>query len=154
MTISSNDTLSPTFVVAMLLVTVGVFACDQEGSPDPEDAELMDHEDDEAFDDLIDEPEAPVWDDTRDPVGGLTAEAKDPVPLTGTSKVCSVYVPNDWRDTILMNDNNNWTQCNNFKMSVGAPNLQLGCLDDSGIHFGWPGTPGGPPGLPYPNCGW
>jgi hypothetical protein len=67
---------------------------------------------------------------------------------TGT-KICSVFIPGNWRDSI--NVPQGWTpgMCINFMRSVGATHYHLGCAFYSG--FTW-GEPNG--GSPNNNCGW
>jgi hypothetical protein len=65
------------------------------------------------------------------------------------SKLCSVIVGGDWRDTFSVPSG--WTRntCRIFRNSVGAYDYQLGCAFSNG--FSW-GSGGG--GTPSQNCGW
>jgi hypothetical protein len=149
--------LTQWYTIAAVVTTIlGLSACDQQVDPYPEDEELdaLEDDEDDDIDELVDEEQPDAPDGRPVPTGDLAVEVRDPTPITGTSKVCSVYVPNNWRDTILMNNNNNWTQCDAFGASVGATNIQLGCLTDSGINLGGPDSWWSPPGAPWPNCGW
>ena len=136
--------------ITALLAGFTILACDPEGQPDPRDAELMEEEDFEALDELTNEEaeEAldPVFQDGPD---GLAPEPPDPTLLSGTTKVCSVWIAGNWRDTIVMNQNSSWTACNNFRATVIATSFAVGCLNDGGI---WFGPSGGAD--PVPNCGW
>ena len=81
-------------------------------------------------------------------------------PLRG-SKMCSVVLSGEWRDTIPVPQS--WTSrdCHNFAQALTAQNYQLACVFDGG-----PGFSFGPAariqadpnrsiaGLPSPNCGW
>ena len=76
--------------------------------------------------------------------------------LTGAHKLCSVYAPSNWRDTIVVD--NGWTKstCANFGASVGATMMNVGCLSDTGSVFGSAIAVSHPnnAGTPSPNCGW
>lgn len=134
--------------IAALVAGFAITACDPEGQPSPRDAEIMDTEDFEALDELTDE-EYEVAVDHGD-LGGLAVEPQDPTPIiSGTTKVCSVWVPGNWRDSIVMNQNSIWTACNNYRALVLATNFSIGCMNDGGI---WLGPSGG--AAPVPNCGW
>ena len=64
-------------------------------------------------------------------------------------KVCSVYIPGNWRDTVHVPPS--WTSatCNNYKIAVGAVTYQLGCIFSNSFKLG-----ANDGGLPSPNCGW
>ena len=67
------------------------------------------------------------------------------------AKLCSVFAPNNWRDSI--NVPSSWTarDCQVFAHDVGATEMQLGCIFDTGE----PKVSIGPPGqLPERDCGW
>jgi hypothetical protein len=73
-------------------------------------------------------------------------------------KICSVFVPGNWRDTIVV-DQPGWftIQCNTYRVAVGATQLQIGCLTTSGFSFGQPyvGQQAGEDNFPPNNsCGW
>ena len=149
--------ITPSYTtLSVIMMSLGLSACDQQAGPYPEDAELraLEDDEDEGIDELVDEEQPDASDGMPAPTGDLAVEARDPTPITGTSKVCSVYVPGNWRDTILMNNNTSWTQCEAFGAAVGATTIQLGCLTDSGINLGGPSAWWSPPGAPWPNCGW
>jgi hypothetical protein len=62
---------------------------------------------------------------------------------TGNSsqKICSVFVPNNWRDTVTVPTLGwNTTQCDSFRREVGAELFQLGCFQQFGFSFGIPMT--------------
>jgi len=139
--------------ITALLASFTILACDPEGQPSPRDAELMDDEDFEALDELTDE-EAEEAEEALEPVDqdapdGLAVETPDPTLLSGTTKVCTVWVPNMWRDSIVMNQNSPWTVCNNYRAIVAGTQFAVGCMNDGGI---WFGPSGGAD--PVPNCGW
>jgi hypothetical protein len=64
-------------------------------------------------------------------------------------KTCSIIGSANWRDTILVPQF--WTAetCNQYRMTVGATNYQLGCIFDNSFSFGVNNG-----GKPSPNCGW
>jgi len=143
--------LTQSYTITIVVMTIlGLSACDQAG-PHPNDADLATLDDDEDIDDLIDEDQPPTPNSMPAPAGDLAVETRDPTPITGSSKICSVYTPNEWRDTILLNNVHNWGHCNNFRASVGASTFQIGCLTDaSGVNWGIPNSAA----APWPNCGW
>ena len=69
--------------------------------------------------------------------------------LSGTHKLCSAITPNNWRDTIEVEDAWAKSTCQSWASSIAAPQWQVGCVFDSG--FSWGGVNGGTPGV---NCGW
>jgi hypothetical protein len=80
----------------------------------------------------------------RDEQTGQTTQA-----LTGAHKICSAITPENWRDTIEVEDAWSMSTCRNWAGSIGAPQWQVGCVFDNG--FSWGGTNGGAPSF---NCGW
>ncbi len=67
------------------------------------------------------------------------------------TKVCSVYVPNNWRDSFAVPVTWHWSDCRDYAIAMGATHIHFGCLFDDGepkFSFGGPGDP------PEPNCGW
>src|ERR1700704_1889785 len=55
--------------------------------------------------------------------------------LTGTHKICSAITPENWRDTIEVEDAWAMSTCRNWASSIGAPQWQVGCGFDNG--FSW-----------------
>ncbi len=77
-------------------------------------------------------------------------EERTPEP-GGGQKMCSVYVPDRWRDTISVPENWTWRDCRNFALSVGASHVHLICVFERGepkMSMGGPGE------APEPDCGW
>ena len=65
-------------------------------------------------------------------------------------KLCSVFAPSNWRDTIDVPATATLPSCIRFMNITAATTLQLGCIfADGSVSLG---TPGG--GAPSPNCGW
>jgi hypothetical protein len=78
-------------------------------------------------------------------------EDDQPEAVEGTTKLCSVYVPGDWRDTIPVPGTWRWRDCSDYAAAVGATHIHLMCVHTRGnpkISIGGPGD------LPEPNCGW
>jgi hypothetical protein len=74
-----------------------------------------------------------------------------PEEIEGTTKLCSVYVPGRWRDTIPAPGTWRWSDCRDYAVMVGATHIHLMCVFTRGnpkISIGGPGD------LPEPNCGW
>ncbi|HYF54460.1 MAG TPA: hypothetical protein VEA41_09400 [Salinarimonas sp.] len=66
-------------------------------------------------------------------------------------KLCSVYAPNAWRDTIPVPATWSWRDCRDYARLVGATHIHLICV----FSRGEPKTSlGGPGELPEPDCGW
>ena len=66
------------------------------------------------------------------------------------TKVCSVLVSGNWRDTINVDSQATQAGCREFMNAVKAGEFQLGCLSQDGrVRLG---STGG--GRPEPNCGW
>jgi hypothetical protein len=66
-------------------------------------------------------------------------------------KLCSVYAPNNWRDTIPVPATWRWSDCRDYAVTMGATHVHLVCIFADGhpmISVGGPGE------LPEPNCGW
>lgn len=76
------------------------------------------------------------------------AGQKPDVAEIGT-KVCSVFVPGNWRDSVNVGPRFTKQACYEYVVLVGAHHYQLGCLYANGIGLGQPGG-----GLPAQNCGW
>jgi hypothetical protein len=67
------------------------------------------------------------------------------------TKMCSVYVPNAWRDTFAAPRSWQWNDCRDYAMAMGATHIHFVCLFEEGRpKF----SVGGPGDLPEPNCGW
>jgi hypothetical protein len=71
--------------------------------------------------------------------------------VEGTTKLCSVYVPNDWRDTIPVPASWRWSDCRDYAIAIGATHVHLICLFERGSPKM---SMGGPGDAPNPNCGW
>ena len=73
-----------------------------------------------------------------------------PRPAGGT-KYCSIYVPNNWRDTFPVPAAWRWSDCRDFAAAVGATHVHFVCVFSGGRpRF----SIGGPGDLPNPDCGW
>jgi len=82
------------------------------------------------------------------------------------AKVCSPFVPDSWRSITIVAMSWTIADCQAFARSVGATQIQLGCLFDepqptsSGQRFSWGrrniGASSAPSALALPpaNCGW
>ena len=71
-------------------------------------------------------------------------------PVTGR-KYCSVYIPNNWRDTFPVPDTWTWTDCRDFAAAVGATRVHLICMFADRQRPGF--SMGGPGDLPNRVCG-
>ena len=74
-----------------------------------------------------------------------------PEVVPDSTKLCSVYVPQNWRDTIPVPASWRWSDCRDYAARVGATHVHLICLFERGnrkISIGGPGD------LPEPDCGW
>ena len=71
--------------------------------------------------------------------------------ITGwpSNKICSVYVPSQFRDNLLVPLNWTSTVCKNLATKIGATHYQLGCIEKEDLVFGDPDGQG-----PPQNCGW
>jgi hypothetical protein len=78
-------------------------------------------------------------------------EDEPPEIVPDTVKLCSVYVPGNWRDTIPVPASWRWSDCRDYAVTVGATHLHLICLFERGNRKI---SMGGPRDLPEPNCGW
>jgi hypothetical protein len=69
-------------------------------------------------------------------------------------KVCSVFIPDNWRDTVIAGSK--WTveTCQAYAAAVLAELHQLGCITKDGFAFGDPGDATTLATAPKPNCGW
>lgn len=66
------------------------------------------------------------------------------------TKLCSVFQPGNWRDTINVPSGATPSGCRDFMNVTKATDFQLGCVRGDGrVALGPPGG-----GLPDPNCGW
>jgi hypothetical protein len=72
-------------------------------------------------------------------------------PVRGT-KYCSVYVPDNWRDTIAVPEAWSWSDCRDFAAAIGATRVHLICVFPDGRQPAF--SMGGPGDLPNPDCGW
>jgi hypothetical protein len=120
-----------------LLLVIGIAACDQE----------LDAVD---VDDVDRAMEPADSEDVDGPVDALVDEADDPVPITGTHKICSVVTPGNWRDTLVVPQGWTSSDCNSYRSSVSASAYQLGCITNSTYYWG---NPGGADPNPNP-CNW
>jgi hypothetical protein len=77
---------------------------------------------------------------------------EEPAPPDGGTKICSVTVVNNWRDTILVPDSWEFEDCIDFARSVGAISAQVGCIFQTGYPKFSFGSPDGRP--PNRNCRW
>jgi hypothetical protein len=81
--------------------------------------------------------------------------------LTGTHRVCSVIVGDNFRDTVLV-PSAGWTRttCKEYCVRQGDLQVQVACMSSTGLAGGGFGTAvsctgGALPGLPPSNtCGW
>jgi hypothetical protein len=70
--------------------------------------------------------------------------------ITFTSqKVCSVIMPANWRDTIIVPATWSKKECDKFRANTGASTYQLACIFENDISWGAGGE-----GVPSRNCGW
>jgi hypothetical protein len=71
--------------------------------------------------------------------------------ITGfrSTKVCSIYQPDLWRDNMLVPIGWKAETCKNVGQTVGAWNYQLGCIYEDTLLLGKPNSGVGP----TPNCG-
>jgi hypothetical protein len=76
-------------------------------------------------------------------------------PIVGNHQVCSVLVPSNWRDSIVVPDNWTIANCRNLCLAFEATRLQLGCLSNSTVTFGSVTNCSNQLSLPPGNvCGW
>lgn len=73
-------------------------------------------------------------------------------PVTSGGRYCSVYVPDNWRDTFAVPLAWTWRDCRDFAAAVGATRVHLVCLFTDGRQPAF--SIGGPGDLPKPDCGW
>ena len=66
-------------------------------------------------------------------------------------KLCSVFVPDGWRDSIPVPQSWRWSDCRDYAASVGATQIHLMCVFSQGAPKFSMGGPGRPP---QPDCGW
>ena len=67
-----------------------------------------------------------------------------------SAKVCSVYMPENWRDGTVVPPNWTAVTCKNYGISVGGWYYQLGCIYQDTLLLGATNSGQGP----KPNCGW
>lgn len=82
------------------------------------------------------------------------------------AKVCSPFVPNGWRSVTIVAMSWTIADCQAFARSIGATNIQLGCLFEepmaasAGQRFSWgrrnigASSAASALALPPANCGW
>ena len=78
-------------------------------------------------------------------------EDDPPQEVEGSTKHCSVYVPNQWRDTFPVPGSWRWSDCRDFAAAMGASHIHLVCTHARGNPKFSVGGPGDPP---EPDCGW
>lgn len=79
----------------------------------------------------------------------LTLPASSPASVPAGTKICSVVVSGNWRDTLAVPPSWTHQDCNKFRQQTGAASYQIGCLLTHGVSWGPPGG-----AQPSPNCGW
>ena len=76
---------------------------------------------------------------------------REPPRPAGGTKYCSIYVPDNWRDTFPVPAAWRWSYCRDFARTVGATHVHFVCVFSAGRpRF----SIGGPGDLPNPDCGW
>lgn len=78
-------------------------------------------------------------------------EDDPPQEVEGSTKLCSIYVPDNWRDTFPVPASWTWRDCRDFATAVGATHVHLVCVHARGNQKFAIGGPGDPP---EPDCGW
>ena len=78
-------------------------------------------------------------------------EDDPPQEVEGSTKHCSIYVPDQWRDTFPVPASWTWRDCRDYAAAVGATQVHLVCLHARGRQKFSIGGPGDPP---EPDCGW
>ncbi len=68
---------------------------------------------------------------------------------TSGVKLCSVFVPDTWRDTMQVPQEWQAETCKSVVPHLGATAYQLGCMFKDGVSFGPVNS-----GTPLPNCDW
>jgi hypothetical protein len=72
--------------------------------------------------------------------------------LTGTHKLCSIYVPGNWRDTVVVPNGWSRTRCaTDWRAHNGATTAVLGCLTNGTFSFAALSGTAAPPDN---SCGW
>ena len=66
------------------------------------------------------------------------------------AKYCSVFVPNDWRDTFPVPSSWSYRDCQDFATTVGASHVTVMCVFSEGL----PAFSFGSDRPPVPDCGW
>jgi hypothetical protein len=82
-------------------------------------------------------------------LSSVLVDSRTAIAQTTTSKLCSVVVGGNWRDTFSVPSGWNAGTCLNFKNAVRANDYQLACAFNNS--FSWGAVNGG---TPNPNCGW
>ena len=76
---------------------------------------------------------------------------REPRRPVGGTKYCSVYVPDNWRDSFPVPAAWRWSDCRDFARAIGATHVHFLCVFSHGQpRF----SMGGPGDLPNPDCGW
>jgi hypothetical protein len=70
-------------------------------------------------------------------------------PLSEGQKLCSVFIPYQFRDSLIVPKTWSVETCRQFQSGAGATQLQVGCVFETTVTFGEFG--GAPPTV---NCGW
>ena len=85
----------------------------------------------------------------------IEAAAKSLDKVVGSGqKVCSIFHPNNWRDSLNVPSAFTSSACDDYRAKVGGTHLQLACLYSNGMAWG-AAVPGGTaPPAPTQNCGW
>ena len=81
-------------------------------------------------------------------IGEVSKSLVESVPMT-RGKICSVFVPNHWRDSLSVADHWGVTSCKEYMAKMGGVWYQLGCMHPAGAIFGDVNG-----GAPSPNSGW
>ncbi len=88
----------------------------------------------------------------------FTGTITETPPTVQSQKVCSVFLPPSFRDSIVVPKTWGLTDCNSFRKIAGldydATQYQLGCLNSTGVVYGSAGNDNTNAGFPTPDCGW
>jgi hypothetical protein len=78
--------------------------------------------------------------------------------LSGGQKLCSIFVPNLWRDNLIVPQQWNTENCEDLERKMGATQFQLGCVYSNFISLGDPFdntvSHDSPKRKPPRDCGW